>query len=206
MSDPRYAGRLRKADWAVITIPLVIGQHLVELHHYAGGAANTATYRHGLIRRDAPGRIMGAAIWIPPTKSAALATYPEDWRGVLALSRFVIAPDVPKNAATFLLARSRKAIDRRRWPCLVTYADEWQGHDGLIYRLDGWEYQGKTAPEPTWVKEGQMISRKAGPKTRTAAEMAELGAECIGSFSRHKFTRTLPGRPKAEHRQTELAV
>jgi hypothetical protein len=204
--DPKYDGRLRKGEWSVRQISLAVCQDLVEKHHYSGGGSNTATYRHGLFRIDQPARIRGIAWWIPPTKAAAQATYPIDWQGVLALSRLAIDPDVPKNAATFLLARSRKLIDRKRWPCLVTYADEWQGHDGLIYRLDGWQEMGRTSPEATWVKDGRLIARKAGPNTRTKAEMEALGAEMIGYFSRIKFVRIMDGMPAAIRPQAELAI
>lgn len=181
-----YEDRLRKAEWYVATCTLSQAQALVAQYHYAGGGANTATYRHGLYRvgDDDP---VGVAWWIPPTKSAALATYPERWTGVLALSRLVIAPGVPKNAATFLLSRSVKLIDRAKWPCLVTYADEWRGHTGGIYRAAGWRYIGRTKPERTYVLNGRMTARKAGPKTRTHSEMLALGAVCVGAFAKHKF-------------------
>lgn len=184
--EASYEDRLRKTDWYVATCSLQQAQALVAAHHYAGGGANTATCRHGLYRvgSDEP---VGVAWWIPPTKSAALATYPERWTGVLALSRLVIAPGVPKNAATFLLSRSVKLIDRAKWPCLVTYADEWRGHSGGIYKAAGWSYVGRTKPERTYTLNGRMTARKAGPKTRTHAEMLALGAVCVGSFAKHKF-------------------
>jgi hypothetical protein len=182
----RYDGRLRKADWTVRAVSLAEASALVAEYHYAHGGANTATYLHGLFRNGGD-RPLGVAWWIPPTKSAAVATHPENWTGVLALSRMAIVPDVPKNAATFLLARSVRLIDRSRWPCLVTYADEWQGHSGGIYRAAGWQYVGLTKPERTYVKDGRMVARKAGPRTRTHTEMLALGASCIGSFRKHKF-------------------
>jgi hypothetical protein len=124
---------------------------------------------------------------MPPIKAAAHATYPDDWKGVLALSRLAIAPEVPKNGASFLLGASMRLIDRGRWPCLVTYADEMQGHTGAIYRATNWEYCGMTAKETAFFKDGRMISRKAGPKTRTKDEMLALGCEMIGRFAKHKF-------------------
>ena len=125
MADRKaYEGRVRKSEWAVRPIALAVCQDMVEREHYSGGGANTATYRHGLFELARPAAIRGIAWWLPPTKAAAKFIYPEDWQGVLALSRLAIEPDVPKNAATFLLARSRKMIDRKRWPCLVTYADK----------------------------------------------------------------------------------
>lgn len=181
--------RLRKADYEVRAVDISTARQMVELHHYAAGASNTATYLHGLFRKGDifNGQCLGVAWWIPPTKSAAFATFPENWQCVLALSRLVIVPDVPKNACTFLLAASCKLIDRNIWQRLVTYADDWRGHTGGIYRAANWQYVGKTKPERCYVRNGRMVARKAGGKTRTHAEMIALGAQCVGSFAKHKF-------------------
>jgi len=185
----QFAERLRKSNWEVRTVSLARCQELVRQHHYAKGGANTATYRHGLFRNGDlfDCQCAGIAWWIPPTKSAALATYPENWQGVLCLSRLVIAPSVLKNARSFLLAASMRLIDRSRWPCLVTYADEWQGHVGTIYRATNWTYAGLTKPEAVYTLNGRMTARKAGPKTRTKAEMIELGCVLQGRFAKHKY-------------------
>lgn len=190
-----YKGRLNKKEWYVKDIPLSLAQELVKEHHYSGGGANTATYRHGLFKNDSE-ECFGVAWWIPPTKSAAHASYPKDWKAVLALSRLVVCPGVPKNAASFLLAKSMKLIDRVRWPCLVTYADEWQGHTGGIYKATNWEYMGLTSPEAVWTLGGRMVARKAGPKTRTKSEMEALGAVCLGRFPKHKFRHTVEAKMK----------
>jgi len=188
-----YTGRLRADQWEVRCVGLPTASRCVRAWHYAKGAANTATYLHGLFRRGDfwEADCAGVAWWIPPTKSAALATYPLNWMGVLALSRLAIKPDVPKNACSFLLANSMKAIDRKRWPCLVTYADEWQGHTGTIYRATNWTEQKATTAEPTFVIDGRMVARKAGPRTRTRAEMEALGARLIGRFSKRKFVHVI---------------
>lgn len=183
--------RLRKAEWEVRPVSTNMSRRLVEAYHYSQGCSNTAVYLHGLFRVGDffDEQCRGVAWWIPPTKSAAQATYPANWQGVLSLSRLVIAPGVPANACSFLLARSRKLIDRELWPCLVTYADDWRGHTGAIYLADNWEYVGMTKPQKCYVVDGRMTSRKAGPRTRTHDEMIALGAEMVGSFSKHKFVR-----------------
>lgn len=193
MARHKPSDGLRRADWTVDTIPLADAVALVRELHYARGAANTATFRHGLFRREEwPTNPMGAAIWIPPTKTAAQASWPSNWQGVLALSRLVVHPDVPTNGASFLLSRSVELVRRDpRWECLVTYADEWQGHTGAIYRACGWDYAGLTKPERVYVLDGAMVARKAGPRTRTHAEMLALGAECIGAYAKHKFVKVL---------------
>lgn len=184
---------ITKSEWAVRPVGIQVARRLVEAHHYAKGAANTAVYLHGLFRKGDifDEQCVGVAWRMPPTKAAALATYSR-WQGVLCLSRLVIEPGIPKNACTFLLSRSRRLIDRSRWPCLVTYADEWQGHTGAIYKADNWLYVGKTKPQRTYQINGRLIARKAGPKTRTHNEMLALGAQMIGSFAKHKFVKIRP--------------
>lgn len=178
--------RLKSKDWYVTDVPFSTAKEVVKLCHYSGGGSNTRTYCHGLYRKDC-NDVFGIAWWIPPTKSAALAAYPANWKGVLALSRLVILPGTPSNACSFLIAKSRKLIDRSKWPCLLTYADTWRGHTGAIYKADNWQYTGMTKPERTYVLDGRMISRKAGPKTRTHKEMLELGAQLVGSFPKHRY-------------------
>lgn len=182
---------LRKSDWEVHPVGIVIARRLVEKYHYAAGASITAVYTHGLFRKGDifEEQCVGVAWWIPPTKSAGKATHPADPHGVLCLSRLAIEPGIPTNAATFLLAGSRKLIDRSAWPCLVTYADKWRGHTGAIYKADNWEYVGETRPEPCYVINGQMRSRKAGPRTRSHSEMLALGAEFVGRFVKSKFVK-----------------
>lgn len=183
---------LHKSDWHVETAPLQDLQSLVRTYHYARGGANTATFRHGLFFTGVS-FLFGAAWWIPPTKGAALATWKGPFTEVLALSRLVLVPSVPKNGATFLLMQSVRLIRRdARFKCLVTYADEWQGHTGGIYRAAGWEYLGLTEPEAVWVDStGRMTARKAGPHTRTKQEMLDLGCRCLGRFSKHKYRLVL---------------
>lgn len=182
-----------KAKYRVETIPLAECQEMVARFHYSGGGSNTAVFRHGLFRLGLP-KPVGCAWWIPPTKNAAKATWPSNWRAVLALHRLVVAPYVPTNGASYLIGRSIRLIRQdRRWECLVTYADESQGHAGTIYQATNWEYCGVTSSEAQWVdpETGRFVARKAGPRTRTKAEMEELGYKMIGRFKKHKYRMVL---------------
>lgn len=84
--------------------------------------------------------------------------------------------------------RSRSAEERLHVPARSQpYADDWRGHTGGIYRASNWTYLGKTKDHPTYVINGVMTARKAGPRTRTHSEMLALGAVCEGSHAKHKF-------------------
>lgn len=181
---------LDKRRARVETIPLPTLRQMVSQHHYAAGGSNTATFRHGLFYDDI---LIGGAWWIPPTKAAAKANYDGDWRRVLTLSRLVCLPDAPRNAASFLLSRSVKLIrEDGRFQMLLTYADQWRGHTGQIYRAAGWDYLGMTAREATFVSShGVMMGRKRGPRTLTVAEMRDAGFAMVGRFAKHRYGMNL---------------
>lgn len=188
-SIPTSPLQLNKSQWVVAGCDQAVALRFIEMEHYAKGASNTATYLHGLYPSSWHwyAQCKGIAWWIPPTRSAAEAWAGDLWEGVLSLSRLAIAPDVPKNGCSFLLSKSVRLIDRQRWHTLVTYADTWRGHTGAIYRACGWEYCGETKPEAVYTIDGRMVARKAGPRTRTHAEMLALGATFHGRFSKHRY-------------------
>lgn len=142
-----HANHLRRADWTVAPTEHRTAVRLVETWHYSKSAPNTSVARHGLYRRsDAAltGDPYGVAMWMPPTRAAGESIAGEHWRNVLNLSRLAVAPDLPTNAASYLLGASMRLIDRTRWPVLVTYADTALGHTGAIYLATNWTRQGET--------------------------------------------------------------
>ena len=183
---------LRRRDFLVTGCTMATLHEMIGREHYARRGANTATYRHGLYRRPDM-RCVGVAWWIPPTKGAAIASWDGDWRRVLSLHRLACRDEAPTNSESFLIGASVREIKKSGlWDCLVTYADESQGHLGTIYRATGWEYLGLTAPEAQWTdSEGRFVARKAGAHTRTNDEMVALGYRMIGRFAKHKFRKVL---------------
>lgn len=183
-------GDLRREHWIVRPCALETAQRMVRQYHYAGGGSNTAVACFGLFHKSRCFWEMdcyGITWWIPPASmDAATATYPDDPYAVLALSRLVIHPGAPHNAASFLLARSVKLLDPR-WECLVTYADTWQGHTGTIYKASNWHYVGLTDPEWVYTKNGRNRSRRRGDRTLNHQQMIAEGYIPEGRFAKHKF-------------------
>jgi hypothetical protein len=189
---------VRRGDYVVEPIPLGMGRELVAAHHYSRGSSNSAVYRHGLFRPENPMDCLGVAIWLMPTAVAAKSVDPENWARVLTLSRLVVEPGMPTNAASFLLAGSIRLIRRdRKWVALVTYADEGQGHTGAIYRATNWEYVGANSGDPVYVDaRGRQFSRLRGGtggerKSFNHAEMLERGLTRLPATRKHKFVMRL---------------
>lgn len=183
-----YGDVFRKSEWLVKPCPLSDGQEMVRQYHYAKGGSNTCVYMHGLYHRES-GRLCGVAWWLPPTRVACESVNKENWKKVLSLSRLVVVPGVPKNACSYLLGASVRLIRKDgRFVSLVTYADEYRGHSGHIYKVSNWTYVGKTGPYPKWIdpSSGRQVAIKA-TVSRSKARMLELGYANVGSFYKRKF-------------------
>ena len=158
-------------------------------HHYARGASNTSVHAHGLVRRS-DGVLVGAALWMPPTKIAAQSVAGErDWRGVLALSRLAVAEGEPSNSTSLFLGASMRLVAQDpRWHTLVTYADTRHGHTGAIYRATNWTYVGERPGSAAWADPatGRQVAIKA-TRTRSPSEMRAAGYVRLEPSTKHKF-------------------
>ena len=180
--------KLRAKDYFVAPTPLRQARALVEKHHYAQGCSLTAVYSHGLYRCEDL-ELVGAALWLPPTRVAAESVNREHWRRVIALSRLVVLPEVPANAASFLISGSVRIIKaERRFASLVSYADSGQGHTGAIYKAANWAYVETKGPGTyRWIDwTGKQVAQQS-TKTRTTETMRSLGYIRQGPFKKHKF-------------------
>lgn len=179
---------LRRSEWRVESCSQVEAREFIERTHYTAGAPNTAVARHALMPIDED-KIVGVALWLPPTRVAAESVNRDNPRGVLALSRLCVADGMPTNSASFLLGRSMKMIDRQAWPTLLTYADTREGHTGAIYRATNWTCLGEVRGWPTWQHKitGERRGKKRGPRNLSTAEMEALGFERLAPVPKIKF-------------------
>lgn len=107
--------------------------------HGYGGCGRIATYAFAVFEQGLP---VAAYLWQPPAPAAARAVAPHEPAMVLALSRMVAVPKTQRELRHIskpLRRQMRSAIDRTRWPVLVTYSDEGQGHTGHVYKCSGWQ-------------------------------------------------------------------
>lgn len=179
---------LRRSDWEIGTCTQTEAREFIERTHYAGGCPNTSVYRHTL-RPVGEEKVVGVALWLPPTRRAAESVNRENPRGVLALSRLCIAEGMPTNSASFLLGASMRLIDRDVWPTLLTYADTREGHTGAIYRATNWTCLGEVPGSDAWQhsSSGERRGRKRGGRNIPAAEMVAAGFVRLPTMPKIKF-------------------
>jgi hypothetical protein len=87
------ANSARAKDYSVSKIPHARAAPFIVAHHYAHGCANTSTEAFGLFKQ---GALVGAALWMPPTRVAAESI--DTTGGALLL--FLVSPSPPLNQRT----------------------------------------------------------------------------------------------------------
>lgn len=130
---------MKEPQYNLTPCGLNVVRRLCERFHGYGSAGNNATYAFAVWESGEP---VAAFVWQPPPRGAARAVCPEEPGAVLSLSRMVATPRETRalNHISKPLRRQMGAmIDRTRWPVLLTYSDEGQGHTGHVYKCSGWE-------------------------------------------------------------------
>jgi len=183
----------RRADYEVGEIENRLATPFVRRHHYSKSTSHRA-WSFGLVQG---GELVGVAQFLPPLPPAARKVSElafergrmVDPKRVIALTRLVVAPGQPQNAASILVGAALRKIKRdKRWQAVVTFADSSAGHTGRVYLALNAEPVGFTEPEVYWVdpESKARVSRKA-TKSRTVAEMKALGLQKEKSQGKYRY-------------------
>lgn len=142
-------------------------EHLFERFHGYGGCGKLKTYAFAVFEKDLP---IAAYIWLQPPIGAARSVCPEAPEGVLALSRMVAVPKDERRLKH--ISKPLKAqfniIDRGRYPVLITYSDEGQGHTGYVYKCSGMEMTLRSKVPYFVDSTGKRVSAYSNGKMRTS--------------------------------------
>lgn len=152
MKEPSYD--LRRSTIADV-------QQLCTKYHGYASAGGLATYAFAVYeKRSREEKVVAVFAWQPPPYGAAKSACPEAPYGVLSLSRMTAVPRryrSLRHISAPLRRQMRMLIDRTRWPVLITYHDEGQGHTGHVYKCSGW--QPTTRSEvPFYMDNGARVS------------------------------------------------
>lgn len=133
--------------------------------HGYGSAGKVAAYAFAVYEEGQP---VAAYAWQPPPPGAAASVCPEVPGAVLALSRMVAVPRDERalnHVSKPLRMQMKRLIDRRRWPVLVTYSDEGQGHTGHVYKCSGWLPTARMTRRTYHDADGRRVSAYANGKS-----------------------------------------
>jgi hypothetical protein len=159
MANPTVSYDLRPCALSVV-------RDLCAQYHGYGGAGGVATYSFAVYEND---KAVAAFAWQPPAPGSAQSVCPSEPSAVIALSRMVAVPREERelnHISKPLRRQMDRLIDRTRYPVLVTYSDEGQGHTGHVYKCSGWTATTREKRRWYYSLDGSRISSYCNGKTR----------------------------------------
>lgn len=176
---PKPASGPKSAPYELRAATIDEVRPLFEEHHgYKSVGGRVATYCFAVFEDGKP---IAAFVWNPPPPGAAKSVCPECPQGVLSLSRMVAIPKSKrrlKHISKPLRRQMFHLIDRTRWPCLVTFSDEGQGHTGFVYQCSGWTKTTRSKVT-TLTIDGKRVSTYFGGRTRKVRVESENRSELL---------------------------
>lgn len=151
------------------------------------------------------GHIRGVATFGEPTGKKCQEIYSSGGK-VLECKRFCLAPNAPKNTASWLMGHCLRELKKKpNITDVISYADPEAGHEGIIYKASNYKYAGMQGKRTQAVKLGGEIyhsrvvwQKKAGQYTKTAqavqAAMKTGQAKNVYLAPKHIYTYNLKKR------------
>ena len=137
-------------DFIVEEIPRKSVVKFIEKHHYSHNTNGVQSlYHYGLFTEGNFGlpKMIGAMMYAHPSMPATAAKYnPINPDKCLELRRLVCIDDTPKNTESYFIGQTFKLLKQTTdMEVIVSFADGYHGHTGVIYKATNFDYLGETA-------------------------------------------------------------
>lgn len=171
----------------VVRIEKSIVDLFVRQKHYSR-RASTFWAGYGLLIDD---HVEGVVVYgqpMPPVQKHAFKD--RDFR-LYELTRLVVQTKM-KNAASILIGRSLKMLQKEQGACaVVSYADSEWGHAGIVYQATNWTYTGATVShDHNYIVNGKRvhpISLRDAGISNPKQWAKENGIETVKPMQKHRY-------------------
>jgi len=110
---------------------------LIDKHHYIKALPRGCSNIFSIF---VEGVLIGVACYGCPVGRWAEVKY---GKGTLELKRFCLDSGLPKNTASWFMAKCNRALKKKGVKKILSYADPTQGHEGIIYQASNFIYLGQ---------------------------------------------------------------
>ena len=144
----------------------------IEKHHYSHNVNGIQSYYHfGLYRDGKFGlpEMIGAMMYAMPSMPHTSKKYnPINPDKCFELRRLVCIDDTPKNTESYFIGKTLRWLKRNTdKEVIVSFADQYHGHTGVIYKATNFEHYGETSKGTILMVDGkEMHSRSLNQKYR----------------------------------------
>ena len=157
-------------DYQIIQLTYNQAMEIIVKEHYLHRKA-PCSFAYGLIDKDH--QIKGVICYGTPSSSTLRRGIAgdENINNVIELTRLWVCDSVPKNGESYLIGNTIRLIDKE---IVVSYAEDEQGHKGIVYQATNWYYTGLSAKRTNWVIDGINKHCQTLADKYTAKEIREI--------------------------------
>ena len=153
-------------DFTVEEVPRKAVKGFIEKYHYSQNINGIQSYYHfGLYTDGNFGlpKMIGAMLYGIPSMPATARKYnPINPSRCMELRRLVCIDDTPKNTESYFIGQTFKWLKKNTdIEVIVSFADEEEGHTGVIYKATNFDYLGTTSPGKVLMVDGKKFHSRS---------------------------------------------
>ena len=157
---------MKVTDFTVELVQRNAVVNFIEKHHYSHNVNGIQSYYHfGLYREGKFGlpEMIGAMMYAMPSMPHTSKKYnPINPDRCFELRRLVCVDDTPKNTESYFIGQTFKWLKKNTdIEVIVSFADEEEGHTGVIYKATNFNYLGTTSPGRTLMVDGKKFHSRS---------------------------------------------
>ena len=173
----------------------------IEKHHYSHNVNGIQSYYHfGLFKEGKFGlpKMIGAMMYAMPSMPHTSKKYnPINPDKCFELRRLVCIDDTPKNTESYFIGQTFKWLKQNTdIEVIVSFADEEEGHTGVIYKATNFNYLGTTSPGRVLMVDGKKYhsrslnqdKRPYGRELKRRFEAGDKNIFYINTKCKHIYT------------------
>jgi len=158
---------MKVTDFTVEPIPRKAISNFIEKHHYSHSTNGVqhiqcfALFREGRFGFDK--EMIGAAMYCYPSMPSTARKYnPINPDRCWELRRLCCIDDTPKNTESYFIGQTFKWLKNNTdMEVIVSFADEEEGHTGVIYKATNFDYLGTTSPGKVLMVDGKKFHSRS---------------------------------------------
>ncbi len=176
-------------DYFVEKVPTNAIEDFVRKNHYSKSVRGLhISYCFGLFSPSGKfgiPKLIGAMMFgIPAMAGVAESYMPETPDRVIELNRLCCIDDTVKNTESYFIGKAISWLKKHtNYKLILSYADTFQGHEGVIYKATNFIHLGMTKPSRMLIADGEkyharMLTKKS-PKFENIRQRMKKGDENI---------------------------
>lgn len=187
--DINYEPSNDLSKYEVSLIDCETAKRYIIKNHYSHGCHNAPSPCYGLFDNN---KLIGVLMFaIPCSENVRASVFGEQYKdNVIELHRLHILDCTPKNTESWFVSRCLKLLkrDNPKIKAIISFADNTQGHKGVIYQATHFFFCGKTGKATFYLDQsGRLRHPHQNGKNITLKLALEKGWQPVKRYSKNRY-------------------